>query len=211
MKLDAKDVKILKTLLRDGRMSMREVAKATGLTTPTVSYRFSRMLKAGVITGFTPLLSPEVYGRGVDAFVVLRARAASVNEAVRHISALKEVTGVYVTTGEENILLRVHCEDPDRLEELITNRLTGVEGVEVASTQMIVKTVKDGAPSLLVSEGIPLKLKCDYCRGEITSDKPYTLKVGPSYHYFCCKTCRREFIGKYGARIEQLKDDPKMH
>lgn len=205
MKLDWRDVRILEALAADGRMSLREVADRTGLTTPTVSYRFSRMVKAGLIRGFTVILNPEVSEKGVDAFVTLKTKAGRVNDVVKRLSDVKEVVGIYETTGEQNLLVRVHCEDPKALERLLTITLPGIEGAEVVSSQMIVKVAKDERSEGKVSEGTPLKMKCDYCKGEIASEKPYNIKVGQSYHYFCCKTCRREFIRKYDQRIRSIK------
>jgi Lrp/AsnC family leucine-responsive transcriptional regulator len=204
------DVKILKALYKDGRKSMREIAKETGLSTPTVSYRIARMLKSGTIRGFIPLLNPEIGGNEVSAFVALRLSGSGTKEAMREISSMKEVVGAYFTTGKENLVLRIRCEDSNHMESLISEKLEKMEGVDVVYTQVIMKIVKDEISLPKVPVGIPIRMKCDYCKGDITSEKPYNLKVGPSYHYFCCKTCRREFINKFGTRIEMLKNE-KMH
>jgi DNA-binding Lrp family transcriptional regulator len=56
LQLDNYDVSILKSLLKDGRKSFREVSRETGITTPTVKARFTRLVNAGFIKSVSPIL-----------------------------------------------------------------------------------------------------------------------------------------------------------
>ena len=47
LQLDDYDVSILKSLLKDGRKSFREISRETGITTPTVKARFTRLVNVG--------------------------------------------------------------------------------------------------------------------------------------------------------------------
>ena len=49
LELDDYDVSILKSLLKDGRKSFRKISRETGITTPTVKARFSRLVNIGFI------------------------------------------------------------------------------------------------------------------------------------------------------------------
>ena len=49
LQLDDYDVSILKSLLKDGRKSFREISRETGITTPTVKARFNRLVNVGFI------------------------------------------------------------------------------------------------------------------------------------------------------------------
>jgi hypothetical protein len=73
----------------------------------------------------------------------------------------------------------------------------------VASSQIVTSIVKEEPPSRLPSD-LTINLKCDYCHGEVTSSRPYTLAAGPSHYYFCCRTCRKAYLDKYGARLAKL-------
>jgi len=44
LQLDDYDVSILKSLLKDGRKSFREISRDTGITSPTVKARFERLV-----------------------------------------------------------------------------------------------------------------------------------------------------------------------
>lgn len=51
---------ILKSLLKDGRKSFREVSRETGITTPTVKAKFARLVKIGFIKSVSPVLKFEM-------------------------------------------------------------------------------------------------------------------------------------------------------
>jgi Lrp/AsnC family leucine-responsive transcriptional regulator len=60
LKLDDYDVSILKSLLKDGRKSFREISRETGITTPTVKARFYRLVNVGFIKSVSPILNFDI-------------------------------------------------------------------------------------------------------------------------------------------------------
>jgi Lrp/AsnC family leucine-responsive transcriptional regulator len=56
LELDDYDVSILKSLLKDGRKSFREISRETGITSPTVKARFDRLVNVGFIKSVSPIL-----------------------------------------------------------------------------------------------------------------------------------------------------------
>jgi DNA-binding Lrp family transcriptional regulator len=53
--LDKNDIAIIKSLLKDGRKSFRQISRETGITTPTVKARFDRLVNIGFIKGVLPV------------------------------------------------------------------------------------------------------------------------------------------------------------
>lgn len=62
MELDETDVKILKVLLSDSRLSSRQIAKQCDVSIGTVLSRVRKMEDEGIITGYTALLDQEKLG-----------------------------------------------------------------------------------------------------------------------------------------------------
>ena len=60
LQLDDYDVSILKSLLNDGRKSFREISRETGITTPTVKARFTRLVNVGFIKSVSPVLNFDI-------------------------------------------------------------------------------------------------------------------------------------------------------
>ena len=55
LQLDDYDVSILRSLLKDGRKSFREISRETGITTPTVKARFNRLVNVGFLKSVSPI------------------------------------------------------------------------------------------------------------------------------------------------------------
>ena len=53
--LDDIDIALIKSLLKDGRKSFRQISRETGITTPTVKARFERLVNIGFIKGVLPV------------------------------------------------------------------------------------------------------------------------------------------------------------
>lgn|SRR5512145_939920 len=54
--LDEYDVSILQALIMNGRKSIREIPRETGITTPTVKSRFEQLVNVGFIKSVSPIL-----------------------------------------------------------------------------------------------------------------------------------------------------------
>jgi Lrp/AsnC family leucine-responsive transcriptional regulator len=65
LQLDDYDVSILKSLLKDGRKSFREISRETGITTPTVKARFNRLVNVGFIKSVSPIMDFDIVERNV--------------------------------------------------------------------------------------------------------------------------------------------------
>jgi DNA-binding Lrp family transcriptional regulator len=64
LQLDNYDVRILNSLLKDGRKSFREISRETGITTPTVKARFTRLVNVGFIKSVSPILNLDLIEKG---------------------------------------------------------------------------------------------------------------------------------------------------
>lgn len=188
--------------MEDGRASFSQIARRTSLTTPTVSARLARMTRAGLIKKFVPVLSPDSVGRGVLVLVTLKVDTTSAEKVAKDLARLREVEHVYMTTGQ-SLTLKVALDDVKDLEPFLKRNVAAKPSVRVTGNQIITRVVKEEPPSLLPTT-LTMNLKCDYCHGEVTSSRPYTIAVGSSHYYFCCKTCRRDYLDKHGARLAKM-------
>jgi Lrp/AsnC family leucine-responsive transcriptional regulator len=198
LKPDEIDTRILQALMDDGRASLRQIAKRTSLTTPTVSSRLARMTKAGMIKKFVPILSAGSVNRGVSAVISLKVASSFVEKLARDLSKLPEVENIYITTGQ-GVTLKVALDEVAGLQTFLSRSLLARPGVRVASSQIITNVVKE-EPAPLSLAGLTIDLKCDYCDEEIARARPYTIAAGSRY-YFCCKTCKGAYLDEFGSRL----------
>jgi Lrp/AsnC family transcriptional regulator for asnA, asnC and gidA len=62
VKIDQIDLKLIRALQKDARTSFADVARDCGVSTDTISKRFRKMKKAGIVRGTTILLNPKSFG-----------------------------------------------------------------------------------------------------------------------------------------------------
>ena len=67
--MDMTDHKIIEILQEDGRISMKDLGKIVGLTSPAVSERVKKLEEAGIIEGYKAIISPDALGRVIKAFI----------------------------------------------------------------------------------------------------------------------------------------------
>ncbi len=201
MKLDNTDLKILNILSEDGRASLRKIASLTNLTTPTVSNHLSKLIKVGLIQRFVPLFNTEKLEQGVVALISLKIPQVIFDSWLKKLKKMKEVCGIYLT-AERNVLLKVSFKSMSELDIFISSKIAK-SGLEIIGNILVLKTVKDEQP-FNVGSNLLIDAECDFCGGKITSEKPYSIKVGALKYLFCCRTCRSSYIEKNKARLEKL-------
>ena len=66
LQLDEIDIKIIESLVRDGRKSFRQISRETKITTPTVKARSKRSVSIGFIKGVIPIFDFNQIDKGED-------------------------------------------------------------------------------------------------------------------------------------------------
>ena len=99
MDLDETDVKILKALTGDGRLSCRQVAKQCGVSIGTALSRMRKLEDAGVIRGYSALLDHEKLGYELTVVSEITVSKGRLLEMENEIARLPNVCCVYDLTG----------------------------------------------------------------------------------------------------------------
>lgn len=200
-KLDKIDSLVINSLMKDGRKSFRQISKEIGVSTPTVESHFSKMMGLGIIKNIVPILDSERVEKQTSAFVYLKIENISQAFSIANkISSVPEVKNVYLIAGEYNLMFRVVGDSPEYLEEFVRTRIATIKGIVSSIFHIVTRTIKEGQ-NVTIKEGIPIKVRCDFCDNEIQSNSK-TLHVGPYERHFCCNSCLTLYKQKYKGRIE---------
>jgi len=129
--LDAYDLKILRTLSADGRITWSDLAEAIGLSlTPTIR-RVRQLEEAGYISGYFAQLDEKRLAGGMIAFVSVTLEK-QVRETLDAFEAgvidLPEVMSGFLMSGGADYLLRSVVRDLDHYRDFL-DRLTRLPGV----------------------------------------------------------------------------------
>ncbi|MGH9879621.1 MAG: Lrp/AsnC ligand binding domain-containing protein, partial [Nitrososphaerales archaeon] len=189
-------------LMKDGRKSLRQIAREIGVSTPTVESRFKRMVNTGFIKKIAPILDTDKVELGISALLFTKVLATKALDIAKQLSEFEEVRNIFTTSGDNNMILRVTVDKPESLEALVRKKISVIDGVKSVSSQLITRVVKD-EQNVIVKPGLALNLTCNYCRGEIPKE-PKTLRFGEYERYFCCSSCLTLYKEKYKGRIRAL-------
>jgi Lrp/AsnC family transcriptional regulator for asnA, asnC and gidA len=85
----------------------------------------------------------------VSAFVGLRTEQGREEEALAHLAGLPEVKEVHLTTGQWDVMVRVHAEDTDALRDLMFDHIADTDGFTRSQTMVVLGTDYE-------AEGLPI-------------------------------------------------------
>ncbi|HXV35395.1 MAG TPA: Lrp/AsnC family transcriptional regulator [Gaiellaceae bacterium] len=140
-RLDEIDRQIVALLREGARRSFREVGETVGLSAPAVKRRVDRLEATGVITGYTAVLDPALFGWSMQAIVSLYCEGTMAADEVRAaVAGHPEVVAAYTVAGEASAVLVVRAADTGHLERLL-ERLREHRGVLRTQTQIVLSTL----------------------------------------------------------------------
>lgn len=152
--LDDLDRRLLREFSHEPRLSVLEASRRIGVARGTVQARLERLEAAGVITAWTPQLSPTAMGWRVTAFVTLEIRQASgSSDVVQHLRAVPQVLEAHTITGAGDVLCRVVAQDNADLQEVL-DRVVASPGVSRSSTVIALRTVIERDASRLLDASL---------------------------------------------------------
>ncbi len=113
--IQEKDLKIINVLKEDSRLSIRDIAKKTGLRPSTVHDRISKLRKDKVIEKFTLKLNNKAIGENFIVFMFITT-SKDLDSGFFNNKHIKEVFGV---TGEYDLILKLKFRDVDQFNKFI--------------------------------------------------------------------------------------------
>ena len=111
--------RLLELLTEDARRSVRDLARAVGMSAPAVRERLGRLERAGVIRGYRVDVDPAAVGLPVSAWVRIRPGPGQLPQVARLARETPEVSECHRISGEDCFLLRVHVATIEALEPVL--------------------------------------------------------------------------------------------
>jgi len=142
MKLDETNVKILKALTQDARMSSRQVAKQCEVSIGTALSRIKKMEDEGVIKGYTVLLDQEKLGYELTAMTEITVSKGRLLEMENEIARMPNVCCVYDLTGLSDAAIIAKFKSREDLSRF-TKHLLSLPYVERTNTHVVLTTIKE--------------------------------------------------------------------
>ena len=143
-RMDALDIKLLKALQKDGRMSNAELADSVALSPSACHRRVQRLEREGVIRNYVALLNPRAVDRRATVFVeiTLKGQADEILQAFeRQVALIPDVLECHLMAGAADYLLKVVAQDTDDFARIHKQYLARLPGVAQMQSSFALRTV----------------------------------------------------------------------
>ncbi|GAO43351.1 Lrp/AsnC family transcriptional regulator [Flavihumibacter petaseus] len=130
--LDNIDLKLLRLLGEDSRLTTKELAAKVNLSPSPVFERVKRLEAAGYIKKYIALIDAEKLNYGLIIFCNIRLKQHDKSighQFVTDIMKLKEVVECYNISGDYDFLLKVYARDMKHYQDFVFNKLGSVKSI----------------------------------------------------------------------------------
>lgn len=151
VKLDRIDLRILRDLQENGRMTNVELARNAGISPPPCLRRVRALEETGCIRGYHADISPEALGFGVTVFAHVGLSSQAEVDLVafeKLVESWPEVRECHMLAGETDFLLKIVATDWDAYQRFLTSKLTAAPNVSVVKSALAIRTTtsRPGVP-----------------------------------------------------------------
>ncbi len=144
-RLDETDIRIIRELQADGRITNVELANRLGMSPPPCLRRVRALEEAGVITGYRALVDHRALGYEVPfmAFVHLASQAGADLDAFKaHLRSLPIVRSSWTLSGDMDFALMCVAKDIGEFQSFVAE-MTAHPNVRNVRTALALEQVKD--------------------------------------------------------------------
>jgi len=144
--VDAFDLKILKILEENGRITNSELSERVGLSKTPCQIRVKNMIANGVIKGFKAILDNDALQRNHIAFTEVKlndTRDKALREFNAAVMAIPEIEQCHMIAGQFDYLLKIRTKNIADYRAALGEKISALPCVANTSTHVVMEAVKD--------------------------------------------------------------------
>lgn len=143
--LDAIDLKILRLLQEDARLTTKELAGRVNLSTTPVFERLKRLEREGFIKKYVAVLDAEKLDLGFEVFCSVKLKQMTrdvAREFTRVIRDIPQVAECYNISGEYDYLLKIRARNMKDYNDFIINVLGTIDAIGSIQSSFVMDEIK---------------------------------------------------------------------
>jgi len=145
MKVDKIDLKILKELQENSKITNIELSKKIGLSPAPTLGRVQRLEKSGMIESYHAKVNMQELGLGFTALIqvsLTRQINNAIQNFIKQINDIDNIVECHQLTGNFDYQLKVIVADIPAFDKLITEKLSNIEEIRQMQTMVVLSTIK---------------------------------------------------------------------
>jgi Lrp/AsnC family transcriptional regulator, leucine-responsive regulatory protein len=146
IKLDKTDLKILRILQNNGKITNIQLSNDIGLSPAPTLERVRKLENSGIIKSYHAVVNAAKLGVNITTFMQVTLsyhKANAIQSFKNEVDAIDEIVECYHVTGQGDFLLKVVTQDIHTYERLILDKITNIEGIGQIQTIMVLSCFKD--------------------------------------------------------------------
>jgi Lrp/AsnC family leucine-responsive transcriptional regulator len=120
---DVVNLRILTELQHNPRLTMTELGRRVGLSSPAVTERVRRLEETDVIRGYRLEINPAALGLPIAAYIRIRPNPGQLPKIAELAQHIPEVVECHRVTGEDCFILKVYLPGLDQLDRILDSFL----------------------------------------------------------------------------------------
>ncbi|MBY5984717.1 Lrp/AsnC ligand binding domain-containing protein [Halomonas sp. DP5Y7-2] len=144
--LDRIDLKILRCLQDNARVSYVDLAAQVGLSTTPCLERVKRLERSGVIRGYKAILNPRMLKANLLVFVEISLETQSpavFDEFRRAVSKLPQIQECHLVSGQFDYILKCRIPEMSAYRQLLGDVVLTLPGVKESKSYVVMEEVKE--------------------------------------------------------------------
>lgn len=141
--MDKVDMKILKCLKENARLTASAISEEINLSVSAVIERIRKLENSGLIKGYTIDIDQTILGNTMVALMEVSLKHPDYYESfVELVKKNNSIEACYYQTGEFDFVLRIVTDSTEGLDNVYKS-IKGFDGVANTETHIVLKTIKE--------------------------------------------------------------------
>ncbi len=133
--IDEIDLKILRILIEDAKVSYGEIGEKVFLSPGAVHTRVKKMESSGIITGSSISVDTKKLGWDIAAFLgIYLEKSEQYDDVAAQLKMIPEIVSINYTTGNYSIFVKLMCRDTAHLRSVLHDKIQKVQGIQRTET-----------------------------------------------------------------------------
>ncbi len=141
--MDNIDIKIIKLLQQNSRVTASEISSKINLSVPAVGDRLKKLDASGIIEKYTIILNAKKMNKHLMIIMFVSLESPKFTEPFINIVQLDdEIVECHYLAGDFDYALKIITESTGSLERLL-NKIKNIPGVQKTKTNVSLSTIKN--------------------------------------------------------------------
>ncbi|MCI1945647.1 Lrp/AsnC family transcriptional regulator [Clostridium luticellarii] len=140
--MDNIDIRILKLLQKNARISISEISNIINLSIPAVSDRLKKLYNSGVIKKYTIIVNNKKFNKNLTSILFVSLKdPVFTDKFIKIIENEDEIVEYSYLVGDFDFMLKVVTRDTETLQKIL-HRIKYIDGIERVKAIIVLSTVK---------------------------------------------------------------------